>query len=177
MEAKSKSKSKSISSNLSKNLRHQYKRRSLPVRIGDGVQIVRGQYAGKAGKISKVDTKKKKIYITGVVDKKTVGTEVQVPIDSSNVKILDLILDDEKRRKIILRKVREVKYEKPKEAKKEDEDVKAKETKQETKIKEKESEAVKKHETEKTVDTEVLETAEKAKDVGGKSKAGSAQKI
>lgn len=166
---------KTIAAHLSKELKQQFRRRSLGVRTGDEVQIMRGTHAGKTGKISKVDTEKKKIYITGIVDKRTVGTEVQIPFDPSKIRILNPDLADEKRRKIILRKVKEVKYEKkPKLEAKKIENEKAKEVKEEVKTKE---EGVKKHEVEKTADTKVLETAKKAKNVGGKSKAGSAQKV
>ncbi len=169
---------KTIASHLSKELREQYKRRSLPIRIGDEVKVMVGKNAGKTGKISKVDTKSKRIFITGVVDKRTVGTEVQIPINPSNVKILELNLEDEKRRKILLRKVKELKYENPKaEPKKEETKSEAKEVKHETEIKKKETEITEKHETEKTADTKVLESTEKAKNVGSKSKAGSPQKV
>ena len=140
---------KFVSGHLSKELRQQYKRRSLPLRSGDEVEIMKGGYAGKSGKVARVDLKYYKIFIEGITRKRTVGTDVQVPIHPSNLKITNLSLDDEFRRKILQRKG--VKVEKPKEIKKEVEVSKENVTSQET------------------VDTKVLENIEKDKEVGGKS--------
>ena len=49
---------KMIAAHLSKELREKYKRRSIPVRKGDEVKIMRGEFKGMIGKIVKVDTKK-----------------------------------------------------------------------------------------------------------------------
>ena len=141
---------KRVASHLSKDLRKQLKRRSLPVRKGDEVTIMRGAYAGKTGKISDVDLNSYKVYIEGITRKRTICTEVQVPIDPSNLKITDLNLDDEFRRKMLQRKSG-VKVEKPKEEVKEEEvskkDVAPK----------------------KTVGTKVLENTEEGKQVGSQS--------
>lgn len=132
-----------VSSHLSKELRTQFKRRSLPLRKGDEVEIMKGSYAGKAGKVSRVDLKTYKVYVEGVSRKRTVGTDVQVPMHPSNLKITNLNLDDEFRRKILQRKG--IKVEKPKEAKEDKENVKL----------------------EKAVDTTVLESTKEDKEVGG----------
>ncbi|MBC7119559.1 MAG: 50S ribosomal protein L24, partial [Methanobacteriaceae archaeon] len=42
---------KIMSANLSKELREEYNRRSLPVRKGDKVEIMRGDFKGHQGKI------------------------------------------------------------------------------------------------------------------------------
>jgi large subunit ribosomal protein L24 len=44
------------------------------------------------------------VYIDGVSRKRTVGTEVLVPIPSSNVQITNLNLDDKRRVKILERR-------------------------------------------------------------------------
>ena len=138
---------KLLSAHLSKELRQQFKRRALPLRKGDEVEVMRGGYAGKTGKVSKVDLKYYKVYIEGITRRRTVGTEVQVPIHPSNLKITNLSLDDEFRRKILQRKGG-IKLEKPKELE-EKKDVTS----------------------EKTTDTTVLESTEKDKDMGSKSQA------
>ena len=142
---------KLVATHLSKELRQQFKRRALPVRKGDEVEIMRGSYAGKNGKVAKVDLKYYKVYIEGITRRRTIGTEVQVPIHPSNLKITNLNLDDEFRRKILQRKSG-VKVEKPKEDVKKQVEV----SKEDVKI-------------EKAADTPVLESAEKGKDVGNKS--------
>lgn len=135
---------KLVSSHLSKDLRKQFKRRSLSVRKGDEVEIMRGNYAGKTGKVSKVNLKNYKVYVEGITRKRTIGTDVQVPIHPSNLKLTNLNLDDEFRRKMLQRKGMNV--EKPKE----------KEVKENVKVKE-------------TAGTEVLESTKETKEVGSKS--------
>jgi large subunit ribosomal protein L24 len=80
-------KRKMLASHLSKALREKYKKRSMPVRKGDEVLIMRGKFKGKTGKISRIDLKKQRVYIDGVSRKRTVGTVVLVPISSSNLQI------------------------------------------------------------------------------------------
>lgn len=97
---------KMLSGHLSKELRQKYNRRSMPLRKGDEVEVMRGQYTKKRGKISKVNYKKYKVYIEGITRKTTVGTEKLVAFHSSNLKIVDLNLSDKKRMKVIDRKVK-----------------------------------------------------------------------
>lgn len=82
---------KFVSAHLSEELRKKLKRRSMPVRKGDKVKIMRGTYKGKEGKVAKVDLKKVAIYIEGVTRRKIRGgKEVFVPIHPSNVLIIEL---------------------------------------------------------------------------------------
>lgn len=97
---------KILSAHLSKELQKQYKCRALPIRKGDEVEIMRGEFKKKTGKISRVDYKKYKVYIEGITRKRTVGTDVQVPIHPSNLKIINLNLEDKMRRKILDRRVK-----------------------------------------------------------------------
>lgn len=95
---------KMICSTLSDELRKRYKRRSLPVRRGDKVKVMRGEFKNTMGEVSRVDTKKYKIYVSGVTIKKVNGTEVERPIDPSNVMITELFLDDKERLEVLKRK-------------------------------------------------------------------------
>jgi large subunit ribosomal protein L24 len=88
---------KLISSHLCKKLREELKIRSLPIRKGDRVRVMRGKYKKVEGTVTKVDLKKLKIYIDSVKRKKVSGKEVLVPIDPSNVEIIELNKDDPKR--------------------------------------------------------------------------------
>ncbi len=90
---------KLVSAHLSKKLREELGVRSAPVRKDDTVKIMRGKFKGKEGKVTKVDLKKLKIYIDVAKRKKVSGKEVQVPIDPSNVMIVDLNREDKKRLK------------------------------------------------------------------------------
>ncbi len=97
---------KMMAAHLSKELREKYKTRSLPVRKGDEVEIMRGEFKKKRGKVTKVDLKKYKVYVEGITRKRTDGTERLVPIHPSNLKIINLNLEDKRRVKILERKMK-----------------------------------------------------------------------
>jgi len=97
---------KLVSAHLSKELREKYKRRAIPIRKGDEVEIMRGKFKKKTGKILRVDLKEYKVYIEGMTRKRTVGTEAQVAFHPSNLRILNLNLDDKYRNKIFERKIK-----------------------------------------------------------------------
>ena len=59
-------KRKMISSHLNKELRKKYGKRSIPIRKGDEVKVMRGKFKGKTGKISIVNIKKQKVAIEGI---------------------------------------------------------------------------------------------------------------
>ncbi len=96
--------SKIMAATLSENLRNKYGIRSMPIRVGDKVRVMRGDFKGKEGKVMEIDLKRYRIHIEGVTHKKTDGTEVFYPVHPSNVMIVELNLDDEKREKIIKRR-------------------------------------------------------------------------
>mgnify|MGYP002037285652 FL=1 len=78
--------------------------RSMAVRKGDRVMIVRGEGKSKsATRIAKVDRKARKIYVEGFTYFKSDGTELQRPIDASNVVIINPDWSDMKRRKLLTR--------------------------------------------------------------------------
>ncbi len=95
---------KVLASHLSKELREKFKRRALPLRKGDEIQVMRGKFKGKTGKVARVNYKKYRVYIEGVTRKRTVGTEAQVSLHPSKLKIINLNLDDKRRQKILGRK-------------------------------------------------------------------------
>lgn len=90
-------KNKMIGSHLSKELRTKHKKRSIRVRTGDKVKVLRGQFKKKIGKVERIDTKKSKAYITGIETVKKDGSKALHPIHSSNLMITDLNLSDKKR--------------------------------------------------------------------------------
>lgn len=100
-----------LSAHLSKELRQQYKRRSIALVKGDEVKILNGDYAGQSGAVESVSLASMTVAVNGVKIKRTVGTEKQVPLKPSNLVVTSLNLDDKMRQKILLRKVKEVKVE------------------------------------------------------------------
>ena len=85
---------KLLSAPLSEGLRKSQARRSYPVRKGDTVKIVRGDFAGIEGKITKVDTLRQRLFVEGVQREKVAGTSTNVSVHSSKVVITKLNLDD-----------------------------------------------------------------------------------
>jgi len=107
---------KLVSDPLSPELREKYGVKSLPVRKGDKVRVVRGDFKGHEGTVVKVDLKRLRIYVEGVTRKKQDGTPVYVPIHPSKVMIISLDLRDKWRRAIIERRAgRKVEFEEAKE--------------------------------------------------------------
>jgi len=94
---------KLLSAHLSRELRNQFKKRSLPVRKGDEVRVMRGKFKGTIGKISEVDLKRLKVYIENVKRKKVSGEEFHVPINASKLMITNPNMDDPRRKEIIER--------------------------------------------------------------------------
>jgi len=92
---------KILSAHLSKELRTKYKRRGFPIRKDDEVEVMRGEHRKKRGKISKVDLKKYKVYVEGITIKRTDGTERQIAFHPSNLKIVNLNLQDKLRVKVL----------------------------------------------------------------------------
>ena len=88
---------KLMASHLSPGLKKQYNRRSFPVRKGDEVVVMRGKFKKRSGKVARLDTKKYRVYIEGIMVKRTDGTERQAPIHPSNLMISKVYLDDKKR--------------------------------------------------------------------------------
>ncbi|UCE73479.1 MAG: 50S ribosomal protein L24 [Methanomassiliicoccales archaeon] len=93
---------KMISSHLSskylEDIKHYYPR-SVIVRKGDTVKIVRGSLAGHMGKVESIDTRSMRITVDGATISKADGTQIAVKIHPSNVIITKLDLSDTIRKK------------------------------------------------------------------------------
>ena len=86
-----------ICSSLADNLREQYTRKSVRVKKGDNVRVMRGEYSGIEGKIEKVNTQRGTLAIEGVQREKVRGGNVKVQIHASNVQVIGLNLEDKLR--------------------------------------------------------------------------------
>jgi len=94
---------KLMSAHLSPELREKYGRRSFPVRVGDRVKIMRGEFKGVEGKVTGVDRRNQRVMVENVTIKKADGTTVPKPIHVSNIMITELKLDDEYRKRALTR--------------------------------------------------------------------------
>ncbi|MGM0404759.1 MAG: 50S ribosomal protein L24 [Thermoplasmatota archaeon] len=87
-------KRKIMSSPLSSELRKKYGVRSLPVRKGDEVEIMRGSFKGLINNIVEVDRRNEKVYIENVTVQKADESKEPYGVHPSNIKILELDLSD-----------------------------------------------------------------------------------
>jgi large subunit ribosomal protein L24 len=78
--------------------------KTLPVRKGDTIRVMRGDHKGFEGKISQVNLKKYRIYVEGLTREKVDGSTIFLPIHPSKVLIKNLNLDDKWRKGIFERK-------------------------------------------------------------------------
>lgn len=95
--------SKLMSAHLSPELREKYGRRSFPVRVGDTVKILSGEFKGVEGKVTGVDRKNQRVFVENITLKKADGSTVPRPIHVSNVMIASLKLDDKFREATLTR--------------------------------------------------------------------------
>ena len=82
---------------LSKDLRAKVGKRSLPIRTGDKVSVVRGDFKGHEGEVLSVDYTSYKVTIEDVTLSKPDGTATFLPVDPSNLVIIDADLKDDRR--------------------------------------------------------------------------------
>ncbi|CAN6482842.1 unnamed protein product [Victoria cruziana] len=86
-----------MSAPLSPELRNKYNVRSVPVRKDDEVQVVRGTFKGREGKIVQVYRRKWVIHIERITREKVNGTTVNVGIHPSKVMVTKLKLDKDRK--------------------------------------------------------------------------------
>lgn len=84
----------SLRAHVSDELMEKYDIWTLRVHKGDTVKVMRGGYAGHTAKVSRVDTKKRVLYIEKVTSVKADGKETPRPIHPSNVLLTKLDLTD-----------------------------------------------------------------------------------
>ncbi|KAJ1987415.1 60S ribosomal protein L26A [Dimargaris cristalligena] len=88
---------KIMSSSLSKELRAKHQFRTLPIRQDDEVVVVRGTYKGREGRVTEVSRKKFIIHIDRVVREKVNGASAPIGIHPSNVQIIKIKLDNDRK--------------------------------------------------------------------------------
>ena len=86
-----------MGANLDKDLRKKYGIRSVSIRKGDEVKVLRGKFSKKQGKVIGIDRRKSKIQVEGLNITKKGGDKVLVWLRPSNVKIIKIEDSDKKR--------------------------------------------------------------------------------
>lgn len=88
---------KYLHARLEKKLADKYELRSVQIRKGDTVKVLRGDFRGREGKVARVNLKGESIEVDGVTVHKADGSEVARPIHPSNVILTKLELKDKLR--------------------------------------------------------------------------------
>ena len=88
---------KQVRATLSEELREEYGKRNVRVNAGDTVEVLRGDFAGEEGEVIEVDLKAAVIHVEDVTIEKADGEETPRPLDTSNVRVTELDLDDDRR--------------------------------------------------------------------------------
>ncbi|RLG14206.1 MAG: 50S ribosomal protein L24 [Candidatus Nanohalarchaeota archaeon] len=90
-------KKKFLRCNLSKFLRGEMKRKNIIVIKGDKIRVMRGDFKNKEGKVREVSPSKTKVYVEEIKKKGEKGKEIFVPLNPSNIQIIELNLKNPRR--------------------------------------------------------------------------------
>ena len=86
--------SKQLSCSLSKELRKKYGKRSTRIIEGDTARIVRGEFAGVDGKVTKISIPDRGVNIEGVKKEKLKGDKFDVYVHTTNIILTALSTSD-----------------------------------------------------------------------------------
>lgn len=104
LSAHSEARRKLMSAPLSRELRARHGVRSMSLRKDDEVQIVRGTFKGREGKITACFRKKMVIHVERITRDKANSAPVQIGIQPSNVVITKLKIDKDRKAKLEAKK-------------------------------------------------------------------------
>jgi large subunit ribosomal protein L24 len=154
--------SKMMCGHLSKELQQKYNKTSIRVTEGDTVRVMRGEYKGVSGKVTRVSTEKNGISIEGIKKEKLKGGNLDVFIHTSNVLVTDLNTEDKWRQnKLDGKNPKPVKEVKPKEQPKQQTKPEPKEIKKQTKGEKEKLKEAKKPEPKKETKPKTVKQAKK----------------
>jgi large subunit ribosomal protein L24 len=81
-------------------MQEEYGLRSLVVKTGDLVKIMRGQFRDTEGKVIRVDYKDIRVFLDNATVTKADGKEANIPVHPSNLMIVKLEMDEERKQLI-----------------------------------------------------------------------------
>ena len=90
-------KHKFLSAHLSKDLQKKHGKRSLPLRVGDEVLVMRGSFRKKKGKVTSVNHKTLRVQVADIQRSKKDGSKVNIPLRANVLQLIALNTDDKER--------------------------------------------------------------------------------
>ena len=79
-------------------LQEEYGMRSMVIKKGDLVRIMRGQFRDTEGKVTAVDYRAIRVHLENATVTRADGKEANIPIHPSNLMLVKLELDDDRKR-------------------------------------------------------------------------------
>ncbi len=79
-------------------LQEEYGIRSMRIKKGDLVRIMRGQFRDTEGKVIAVDYRNIRVHLENATVTRADGKEAQIPMHPSNLMLVKLELDDDRKR-------------------------------------------------------------------------------
>lgn len=86
-----------LTAHASKEVKKSTGKRSIKLRKGDKVKVMRGKYKGQEAKITKASLDKTRVFLEGINLKRVDGREKPVPFKASNLLVKELDKTDERR--------------------------------------------------------------------------------
>ncbi len=96
-------KQKLARSHMSRELRKKYNKRSIALRKGDKVKVMRGKFKKHEGKVERIELRKSRVFVSGIEYTKKDGTKKMLHLNPSNLMITEISMDDKQRQKILSR--------------------------------------------------------------------------
>ena len=93
---------------MSDDLAGRHRVRRIPIRTGDTVRIMRGEFADLVGKVEKVEYSTGRIFVEGMTREKAAGVSSKLPVHSSKVLVTNLNLSDKWRSGLLSEKAKTV---------------------------------------------------------------------
>src|SRR5438445_11356020 len=76
--------------------------RAVPIRKGDSVRVLRGEFAGLEGKVDTIDRPHSRVFVEGMTREKTAGGKSsRLSVHASKVILTNLNLSDKWRRSLL----------------------------------------------------------------------------
>jgi large subunit ribosomal protein L24 len=88
-------------------LQEEYGMRSMVIKKGDLVRVMRGQFRDTEGKVTVVDYRAIRVHLENATVTRADGKEANIPVHPSNLMLVKLELDDD-RKKLLEKKAGEV---------------------------------------------------------------------
>src|SRR2546426_12602826 len=97
----SSSQKRRVPAHLADELKTRYSTRAVPIRKGDSVRVLRGEFAGLEGKVDTIDRTHSRVFVEGMTREKTAGGKAsRLSVHASKGTLTNLKLSDKWRSRL-----------------------------------------------------------------------------